>query len=147
MYQLFLVNHDRMQYVDVCRSNWSQERKVFCFPVEWEHLDDMEIMTEFVFREKTKNYKKYDQIDMFPSPSDLESDGDDDDDADDLEDAKEESRKVYVKGKKTGRAGKTEKTEKTEKGHKRSGGDSEDDGGDDGDERYDEEALERLHTA
>lgn len=92
MYQLYLVNHTQLQYVNLCRSNFSQERVVFMYPPFWELVDDLEIMTEFVFREKLKNRKKYELVDAYP---DLDSDIDP---GSEKEDEQESLKVKYVKG-------------------------------------------------
>jgi len=53
----------------------------------------MEIMTEFVFREKLKNRRKYSMTDMFPDPCDQDSDENSDE-----EDLKDDMRNKYLSG-------------------------------------------------
>lgn len=93
VYKLYLVNHTQYEYVDLCRSNFSQERAMFIVPESWSGgNDDMEVMTEFVFREKLKNRKKYSLIEMFPEPEDDE-DGNENSEQEDL---KDDERKKYL---------------------------------------------------
>lgn len=88
MYQLYLVNHTQQEYCNVCRSNFSQERAHFIIPEGWNgDNDDMEIITEFVFREKLKNRKRYTQVEMWPEP-----DTEDEDCEEDQEDLQEDLR-------------------------------------------------------
>lgn len=97
VYKILLVNHTRFEYVELCRSNFSQERRMFCVPENWNGSnDDMEVMTEFIFREKLKNRKKYLEVEMF-----LEPDDDDEPNNSDEEDFKEDMRKKYLINEKT----------------------------------------------
>ncbi len=73
MFKLYLVNHTRKEYCQLCRGNFSQERVPFIFPGDWGNFDEMEIMTEFIFAEKLKDKKHYSEIDMYGTP-DSESD-------------------------------------------------------------------------
>ncbi len=92
VFKLYLVNNTQLEYVNLCRSNFSQERCMFMLPECWDNYDDMEVMTEFVFREKLKNRKNYTLVDMFP-----EYDQDDSNEENsDEEDLKEDTRKKYV---------------------------------------------------
>lgn len=91
VFKLYLVNNTQYEYVDLCRSNFSQERCMFMLPENWDNYDDMEVMTEFVFREKLKHRKKYELVDMFP-----EYDQDESEPNSDEEDLKEDTRKKYV---------------------------------------------------
>jgi len=94
VFKLYLVNHTHNQYIELCRSNFSQERVQFTVPYDWNgHEDDMEVMTQFVFREKLKNRKDYEliEIDEEPEMSDSEEDESDE------EDGKEEARIEYTK--------------------------------------------------
>lgn len=91
MYKLLLVNHTQFQYIELCRSNFSQERVLFMFPSNWEYTDETEIMTEFIFREKLKNRKNYQLVDMFDCddlPSSLENS--------DYDDENEHKKSVYT---------------------------------------------------
>lgn len=107
VYKLYLVNHTQYEYVDMCRSNFSQERCMFIVPESWDgNNDDMEVMTEFVFREKLKNRKKYSEVEMFPDP------GEEDEEANsDEEDLKDDERKKYLADKKGGKSKDTSKDE------------------------------------
>ena len=96
-FKLFLVNHTQFEYVLLCRSNFSQERCPFTVPEGWEgETDDLEIMTEYVFREKLKHRKKYIEIDMFPD--DYESE--ESDEESDEEDLRDENRRAVLKNNK-----------------------------------------------
>lgn len=61
-------------------------------PLDWKgDQDDMEVMTEFVFREKLKNRKRYTLIEMWPEP---ETDDDEDEESKaDQRDLQEDIRK------------------------------------------------------
>lgn len=96
MYKLYLVNHTQFQYTELGRSNFSQERCVFMLPGDWDNSDDMEMMTEFVFREKLKNRKKYELVPMISDPNDFI---DDEAEESGKEDLKEEIRHLYISGK------------------------------------------------
>ena len=89
-----MVNSTQYQYIVLCRANFSQERCPFIQPEGWNlESDDVEIMTEFVFREKLKNKKKYARVDMFP---DCPFDEDEEDEETD-DDKQNELRKIYTK--------------------------------------------------
>lgn len=110
MYKLFLVNHTQYEYTQLCRSNFSQERTLFLLPADWQgDSDDMEVMTEFVFREKLKHRHKYNEVDMLP-----DMDSDEEEKNSDQEDLKDEYRKKYT-SESSGRKEKKEKGEKVEK--------------------------------
>jgi len=91
MYKLFLVNHTEFEYVDMCRSNFSQERVAFTLPESWDREADLEIITEFVFREKLKKRRKYTLVDMW-NHEDISSEEDSD-----LEDENKDKMAEYTK--------------------------------------------------
>lgn len=94
-YQIYLVNHTRLEYVKVCQSGFSQERTLFMIPDSWSGSeDDMEMMTEFVFREKLKHRKRYDMIEMFPEPE-----SEDTEENTDQEDISENIRQICIQDK------------------------------------------------
>jgi len=70
-------------------------------PLEWKgDSDDMEIVTEFVFREKLKNRKRYTEINMWPEP---ESEDDEDEEPEDgQEDYQEDIRNDVTKDNRPG---------------------------------------------
>jgi hypothetical protein len=77
MYKLYLVNNTRFEYIEACQSDFSQARSHFAIPPSWNGSeDDMEMMTEFVFKEKLKHRRRYVIVEMFPEPI---SDDEDDD--------------------------------------------------------------------
>lgn len=91
MYKLYLINHTQYEYTDLCRSNFSQERRHFCLPSGWKREDDMEVMTEFVHREKLKHRKKYVEVDMY-----YIEETEDSEQESNQEDGKEDMRKSMV---------------------------------------------------
>lgn len=98
-FKLFLVNHTQFEYTFLCRSNFSQERCPFILPESWEgEEDDLEVMTEYVFREKLKHKKRYVQVEMFPN--DCEDSDEESEENSDEEDLKDENRRAVLKSKK-----------------------------------------------
>ena len=103
MYRLLLVNHSQMEYAIMCRSNLSQERTIFRMPSGWDGDDDMEIMTEFVFREKLKNRRKYTETDICPlveSEDEDEEVEDENEKTGETDDLQEDYRKAKIENKK-----------------------------------------------
>jgi hypothetical protein len=96
MFQLYLVNHTRDEYTEMCKSNYSQERVIFCLPFEWDTTDEMEIMTQYIFREKLKRRSKFTLVDMYFNGEDSDKESNSD-----QEDLKEEVRKDIISLKKT----------------------------------------------
>lgn len=61
----YFVNHTSKEYTVLLKGCFSRERKIFSMPSGWSREDDMEIMTEYVFREQLKNRSSYSEVDMF----------------------------------------------------------------------------------
>jgi hypothetical protein len=91
MYDLYLVNHTKKEFYVLCKSSSSQERKSFHFNSGWDREDDMEVMTQYVFKEKLKNRSKFK-----PAPDDEEYDEDEEEDNDKDDDVKKDYHKKFT---------------------------------------------------
>ena len=80
-FDLFLVNHTQKEYCYLCRSGFSQERAPVTLPAGWNGVEDeLEVLTEYIFREKLKHRKQYTEVEMWPEPS-----GSEDEDSDEMD--------------------------------------------------------------